>query len=57
MIYTLFTGGIPLLEKYKIYKFLYDEKEKGYYLIVENDDYYENIFFREEIPEKDSLYS
>jgi len=52
ILYTLLTGGIPLLENYSVYKCLYDEKEKGYYLILENDDYFENIFFVNDVPEK-----
>lgn len=51
-IYSVFSGGIPLLEKSSVYNCLYDEKEKGYYLILENSGYFENIFFRNDIPEK-----
>lgn len=51
-IYSVLTGGIPLLDKFSVYNCLYDDKEKGYYLILENGSYYENIFFRNNIPEK-----
>jgi len=51
-LYTLLTGGIPLLEKFSVYKCLYDGTEKGYNLILENPEYFENIFFRDNIPEK-----
>ncbi len=52
LLYTLLTGGIPLLDNYSVYKCLYDEKDKGYYLILQNDDFYENIFFKDDVPEK-----
>lgn len=52
LLYTLLTGGIPLIDNYEVYKCLYDEKEKGYYLIIQNDDYFENIFFVDDVPEK-----
>ncbi len=52
LLYTLLTGGIPLLDKYVMYKCLYDEKEKGYNLIIQNDEYFENIFFKGDVPEK-----
>lgn len=51
-LYTLLTGGIPLLDNYSVYKCLYDEKEKGHYLILENGEYFENIFFVDGLPEK-----
>jgi hypothetical protein len=41
-----------MINNYKIYKCLYSENEKGYYLILENDECYENIFFKEDVPEK-----
>jgi hypothetical protein len=52
LLYTLLTGGIPLIDNFTVYKCLNDEKEKGHFLILENDDYYENIFFKEGVPEK-----
>lgn len=52
LIYSVMTGGIPLIEKHSVYNCLYDEKEKGYYLILENAEYFENIFFRDNIPQK-----
>ena len=51
-LYTLLSGGIPLPDKYTVYKCLYDEKEKGYFLILENSSYFENIFFKGDVPEK-----
>ena len=52
MIYSLLTGNIPLVNNYKIYKCLYSENEKGYYLILENNECYQNIFFKDDVPEK-----
>jgi len=52
LLYTLLTGGIPLLENYTLYKCLYDEKAKGYNLLIQNDDFFENIFFNGDVPEK-----
>jgi len=52
LLYTLLTGGIPVIDKFTVYKCLHDEKEGGYNLIIENDEYYENIFFRGDVPEK-----
>jgi hypothetical protein len=52
MVYSLLTGNIPMINNYKIYKCLYNENEKGYYLILENNECYENIFFKDDIPEK-----
>jgi hypothetical protein len=52
MIYDLLTGNIPLINNYKVYKCLYSENEKGYYLILENNECYENIFFKDDSPEK-----
>jgi len=52
LLYSLLTGGIPLLDNYSVYKCLYDDKDKGYYLIIENNDFFENIFFKDDVPEK-----
>ncbi|MCL1864330.1 MAG: hypothetical protein FWF73_00780 [Spirochaetes bacterium] len=52
IIYALLTGNIPMINNYKVYKCLYSEDEKGYYLILENNECYENIFFKEDVPEK-----
>ena len=52
MIYSLLTGNIPLINNYKVYKCLYSENEKGYYLILENNECYQNIFFKDDMPEK-----
>ncbi|MCL2155521.1 MAG: hypothetical protein FWH53_07655 [Leptospirales bacterium] len=52
MIYSLLTGNIPLISNYKVYKCLYSENEKGYYLILENKECYQNIFFKDDMPEK-----
>ncbi len=48
---TLFTGGIPVINDYRISKLL---REKGncYYLILENDEFYQNICFNNNMPEK-----
>jgi hypothetical protein len=52
ILYALLTGNIPMINNYKVYKCLYSENEKGYYLILENNECYENIFFKEDVPEK-----
>ncbi len=52
LLYTLLTGGIPVISKYTVYKCLHDEKENGYNLILENDEYFENIFFTDDVPVK-----
>lgn len=52
LLYTLLTGGIPVLDNYSVYKCLYDETGKGYNLIIENEDFFENIFFNDDLPEK-----
>lgn len=52
MLYTLFTGGIPLIEKFSVYKCLYDENGNGYNLILENSEFFQNIFFKDAVPEK-----
>jgi len=48
---TLFTGGIPVIINYSVNKVL-REGESSYFLILENKDYFENIFFSGGIPEK-----
>ena len=52
MIYSMFTGNIPLINNYKVNKCLYSEKDDGYYLILENNECYETIFFKDDMPEK-----
>ncbi len=52
LLYTLFTGGIPLISDSSVYKCLYDEKEKGYNLIIQNEDFFQNIFFKDNVPDK-----
>jgi hypothetical protein len=52
MIYSMLTGNIPMINNYKVYKCLYNETEKGHYLILENNECYQNIFFKDDIPEK-----
>jgi hypothetical protein len=52
LLYVLFTGGIPLINDSSVYKCLYDEKEKGYNLIIQNEDFFQNIFFKDNVPEK-----
>ncbi|PKL19050.1 MAG: hypothetical protein CVV49_02905 [Spirochaetae bacterium HGW-Spirochaetae-5] len=52
LLYTLFTGGIPLISNSSVYKCLYDENEKGYNLIIQNEDFFQNIFFKDNVPEK-----
>jgi len=50
-IQTLFTGGIPIIKGYKVSRLL-KEEGNAYYLILENSDYYENIYFKRGTPEK-----
>lgn len=52
LLYTLLTGGMPVIDNYSVYKCLYDETEKGYNLIIENEDFFENIFFKDDLPVK-----
>jgi len=52
LLYSLFTGGIPLIDDYSVYKCLYDENDKGYNLILQNGDFFQNIFFKDNVPEK-----
>jgi len=52
LLYTLFTGGVPLINNFSVYKCLYDEKEKGYNLILQNEDFCQNVFFKDDVPEK-----
>ena len=52
LLYTLLTGGIPVIEKFTVYKCLHDEKENGDNLIIENNEFFENIFFKDDVPEK-----
>ncbi len=52
LLYTLFTGGVPLINNFSVYKCLYDEKEKGYNLILQNEDFFQNVFFKDDVPEK-----
>ncbi len=48
---TLFTGGIPVITDYSLNKVL-KEGEGAYYLILENSEYFENIYFNNNLPEK-----
>jgi len=48
---TLFTGGIPIIGGFRISKLL-REKDDCYYLILENDEFFQNICFKKDMPEK-----
>jgi hypothetical protein len=50
-IQTLFTGGIPLIKGYNVSRLL-KEEGNAYYLILENSDYFENIYLKNGVPEK-----
>lgn len=50
LLYMLFTGSIPLIEKYRIYKCTGDSN--GYDLVIENDDFTQTLTFRDDILEK-----
>jgi hypothetical protein len=50
---TLFTGGIPLIKEYSVSRFLKEEGD-AYYLILENNDYFENIYFKSGAPKRSS---
>jgi hypothetical protein len=50
-IQTLFTGGIPLIKGYNVNR-VFKEEDDAYYLILENSDFFENIYFKKVIPEK-----
>jgi hypothetical protein len=47
----MFSGKIPLLADYSVNKVL-QESGETYYLILENDQYFENIYIKKNIPEK-----
>lgn len=48
---TMLTGGIPLLKDYSVSRLL-KEDDEAYFLILENSDYFENIYFKKGVPEK-----
>lgn len=48
---TLLTGGVPVIKGYSVSRILKEEGE-AYYLILENGDYFENIYFKGSVPEK-----
>jgi hypothetical protein len=50
-IQDMFSGKIPLLADYSVNKVL-QEIGETYYLILENDQYFENIYIKKNIPEK-----
>lgn len=50
-IQDLFTGKIPLIKGYSVSRLL-KEEGNSYYLILENSDYFENIYFKDGTPEK-----
>lgn len=50
-IQDLFTGRIPLIKGYSVSRLL-KEENSAYYLILENSDYFENIYFKDGAPEK-----
>ena len=51
-VYSLLTGSIPVIPDYSIRKCLARGSSGGSYLILENDEYYETIFFKKNLPGK-----
>ena len=51
-VYNLLTGGVPVIEGGSAVKALGEEGSDSYHLILENSDYYQNIFFEKSIPER-----
>jgi hypothetical protein len=51
-VYTLLTGGVPVVEGGSAVKALGEEGGDSFHLILENSDYFQNIFFKNNIPER-----
>ncbi|MCP4132667.1 MAG: hypothetical protein GY754_17005 [bacterium] len=52
IIHDLIVGKIPLLENYRVKEGMVNEKKKGTFLILENEQFYETISFKGKSPGK-----
>lgn len=52
LIYTLLTGGIPMLSDSRVTKCVAGSEADSYNLVLENTDYMQNIYFKSGIPER-----
>lgn len=50
--YTLLTGGVPLIKGGVVVKALAEANEDAYHLLIESDEFFQNIYFKKDIPEK-----
>ncbi len=51
-VYTLLTGGVPLIKDGVVVKSLVEENQDAYHLILENGEFFQNIYVKKDIPEK-----
>lgn len=52
LMYTLLTGGIPVLKDSRVTKCVAGSEPDSYNLVLENTGYMQNIYFKGEIPER-----
>lgn len=52
LMYTLLTGGIPMLRDSKVTKCVAGSETDSYNLVLENTDYMQNIYFKSGFPER-----
>ncbi len=57
MLYTLFTGGIPLVRDGRVTKCVAGDEPESYNLVLENDEYMQNIHFVKKVPDKIMIIS
>lgn len=51
-VYTLFTGGIPVIKNVTSVKSMGEERGDTFHLILESGEYFQNIYFKKDIPER-----
>jgi hypothetical protein len=51
-VYNLLAGSVPVIEGGSAVKTLGEERGDSFHLILENSDYFQNIYFRKNIPER-----
>jgi hypothetical protein len=51
-VYTLFTGGIPLIKNITSVKSLGEGSGDSFHLIAESGEYFQNIYFKKDMPER-----
>lgn len=51
-VYTLFTGGIPVIKNVTSVKSLGEGSGDSFHLIMESRDYFQNIYFKKDMPER-----